>query len=115
MEKMFKYKMVTNNKCKRCEEVETYRHLLWECGEVKRIWNAFNDYIYNNLQSNNKVLCYDDIFQIGEDSFINKIKLRVIQEMIQIERPKNWTKDNINKIAKDIKKIEMFNCKVGQT
>jgi hypothetical protein len=37
-EKMLKYKMVSNNKCKRCEEVETYKHLIWECGEAKKIW-----------------------------------------------------------------------------
>ena len=29
MEKMLKYKMVNDNKCKRCGEVESYRHLLW--------------------------------------------------------------------------------------
>jgi hypothetical protein len=114
MEKMFKYRMVTDNKCKRCGEVETFRHLLWECGEVKEIWNAYNGFIYNSMQSYNKILSYDDIFQIGENGHINKIKLRVIQEMIQIERPKNWSTENIYKIAKDIEKIEIFNSKLGQ-
>jgi hypothetical protein len=37
MEKMHKYKMVSNNKCKRCGEVENYKHLLWECRDAKRI------------------------------------------------------------------------------
>jgi hypothetical protein len=36
MEKMFKYKRV-NNTCKRCGEVETLRHLLWECREAKNV------------------------------------------------------------------------------
>jgi asparagine synthetase B (glutamine-hydrolysing) len=44
MEKMFKYRMVDNNKCKRCGEVETYKHLLWECREAKNIWQLFNEF-----------------------------------------------------------------------
>jgi translation initiation factor 2 beta subunit (eIF-2beta)/eIF-5 len=42
MEKMFKYKRVYNNKCKRCGDVETYKHLMWECKEARQIWIVFN-------------------------------------------------------------------------
>jgi hypothetical protein len=42
MEKMFKYKMVNSDKCSRCGDVESYRHLLWDCLETKRVWQAFN-------------------------------------------------------------------------
>jgi hypothetical protein len=31
MEKLFKYKMVSSDKCSRCGEVKSYRYLLWEC------------------------------------------------------------------------------------
>jgi hypothetical protein len=41
MERMFKYKMVENNTCKRCGEVETYKNLLWECREVKKNLELF--------------------------------------------------------------------------
>jgi hypothetical protein len=34
--------------------------------------------------------------------------------MIQIERPKNWSTENIYKIAKGIDKIETLNTKLGQ-
>jgi hypothetical protein len=31
--------------------------------------------------------------------------------MIQIERPKNWTMDNIMKLDNEINRIEIFNTK----
>ena len=108
MEKMFKYKMVENNKCKRCGEVETYRHLLWECREAKTIWNAFNEVISN---IDEKIQDYENIYKIGKIGVISKIKVRVIQSMIQIDRPVNWTKDNILKLANELKWIEMYNAK----
>jgi hypothetical protein len=39
MEKMFQYKMVNSNKCKRRGHVETFRHLLWECRSGKHPMN----------------------------------------------------------------------------
>jgi hypothetical protein len=44
MDKMFRYKMVNNNNCKRCDEVEDFKHLIWECREAKRIWKVFNEF-----------------------------------------------------------------------
>jgi hypothetical protein len=42
---MLKYKIVNNNKCKIYEEVETSRHLLWECKEARTIWELFNKFV----------------------------------------------------------------------
>jgi hypothetical protein len=81
--------MVSNNKCKRIGEVETYKHLLWECKEAKNIWKLFNEFETSNSQQENRVQEYDNIFKIGNMENINKVKVRVIQEMIQIERPIN--------------------------
>ena len=38
-----------------------------------------------------------------------KVKMKIIQEMIQIERPRGWNIERINLISKDIKKIEFYN------
>jgi hypothetical protein len=38
-ERMFKYKMIENDKCTRCGQVETVKHLLYECKHSKIIWN----------------------------------------------------------------------------
>ena len=110
MEKMFKYKMVTNNKCKRCGEIETYKHLLWECREAKKIWQSYNDFLTHVNKLEDKIMSYDNIFRIGNIGYISKVKIRVIQGMIQIERPVNWSIDNIKKLAKEIENIESYNA-----
>ena len=107
MEKMFKYKMVNNNKCIRCAEVETYKHLLWECREVKKIWELFNVSLINHEEE--RVLEYENVFKIGNIARVNKLKIRIIQGLIQIERPKNWTMKNIKDFDNDIKRIEKYN------
>ncbi len=110
MEKMFKYKMVTNNRCMRCQEVETYKHLLWECGETKRIWMIFNEFVTQLGLREEKIQDYDNIFMIGETEVISKIKIRLIQEMIQIERPVNWSREKLLKLTNEMKNKEMYNA-----
>ncbi len=38
--------------------------------------------------------------------------MKIVQGMIQVERPKCWTLDRINDIAKEIKCIELYNEKI---
>ena len=90
--------MVNNDRCERCGEVETYKHLMWECGEVRKIWMAFNEFSACNNYMEESILEYEDVFKIGSIGKINKVKLTVIQSMIQIERPMNWTIENIKKL-----------------
>ena len=111
MEKMFKYKMVNCNKCKRCGNIETYRHLLWECRESRRIWKAYNEFLGMIEHPKEVVEKYDDVFMIGNIGMLSKIKMKVIQGMIQIERPTNWTIEHIKKIANEIKNMELYNSK----
>ena len=101
--------MVNDNKCKRCGEVETYRHLLWECREARKIWKLYDEYMVAINQSTEKVQCYEEVFRVGEVGVMSKVKMKVIQEMIQIERPANWSKENIIKIVKELKNIELYN------
>ena len=54
---------------------------------------------------------YDDVFMIGNIGMLSKIKMKVIQGMIQIERPTNWTIEHINKLANKIKNMELYNSK----
>ena len=61
MEKMFKYGMVNSDKCNRCVEVETYKHLLWECGEARKIWMAYNDFTTLTKHPEERVLEYEDV------------------------------------------------------
>ena len=110
MERMYKYKMVNNNKCKRCEEIEDYKHLIWECREAKKVWMAYNEFVTQHDLQEEKIREYDNIFMIGKLGVLSTIKIRLIQEMIQIERPVNWSLEKIVKLVNEIKCIEMFNA-----
>ncbi len=59
-----------------------------------------------------KVLQYQDIFITPQKSSITLIKIRIIQELIQIERPKNWSKETFNDKIKEIVRIEKYNYTV---
>ena len=104
--------MVSNNKCKRCGEVETYKHLLWECREAKNIWQLFNEFLTNINENNEKVHEYDNLFRIGNKGNVSKIKMKIIQGMIQIERPYGWTIEKIKEIAYDIRNNELYNSTI---
>jgi hypothetical protein len=112
MEKMFKYKMVDNNKCKRCGEVETYKHLLWECREAKNIWHLYNEFVTNLNQNNERIQEYDNVFMAGNKGYVSKVKMKIVQEMIQIDRPRCWTIERIKEIANEINSIELYNKKI---
>jgi hypothetical protein len=71
---MFKYKMVNTNKCTRCSEVETYKHLLWECREVRKIWELFNEFASYTNHQDERVLEYESVFKIGIKANLNKVK-----------------------------------------
>ena len=62
-------------------------------------------------QQEEKVHEYEDIFKIGNMGSASKVKIKVIQGMIQVERPRNWSIDNIKKITSEIKNIELYNGK----
>jgi hypothetical protein len=64
---------------------------------------------------NEKVLTYEDVFIPGKSSSICIIKIRLIQELIQMDRPKNWTDKNIEQICIEIMKMEKYNAITNRT
>jgi hypothetical protein len=105
---MKKYNMTINDKCPRCGDLEDAKHLLWECYHSRNIWSLFNTSIINQRQNVTRVESYEDVFKISGEVITILVKMRIIQEMIQIERPKHWNQDNITKIREDLLKIEEF-------
>jgi hypothetical protein len=61
----------------------------------------------------NKINEYQDIFNIDECAHVCKVKMKIIQEMIQIERPSGWNLNHINVLSNDIKRIELYNKSKG--
>ena len=62
-------------------------------------------------QHEDKVLEYDNIFKIGNKANINKLKITLIKQLIQINRPANWTMENIRTIYSEIINIETYNTR----
>ena len=106
---MQRFKMVESSKCSRCEEIESSKHLLWECRETKNIWNLFNKVINEQTSIKESVLKYEDVFKMHDNKVLNMLKVKVIQQLIQIIRPVNWTENKINEIITDLRKLECYN------
>jgi hypothetical protein len=47
-------------------------------------------------QSNDVVGKYDDVFSMGDVGVASKIKMKLINYLIQIGRPVNWSLENIS-------------------
>jgi hypothetical protein len=108
---MKKFRMTDSDACPRCGNTENLRHLIWECAHSINIWKLYNE-IINEACPNSKdsVETYESIFDSTEMPCINIIKLKVIQELIQIDRPKNWNKSKLIQVIKELISMEKYNA-----
>jgi hypothetical protein len=104
--RMKKYKMTDTDKCPRCFESETITHLLWECHHVKKIWELYNSFMIKWGNKEEQVQSYENIYSVGRKPGTTLIKIRIIQELIQMERPKNWSINNLETIVENIIKTK---------
>jgi hypothetical protein len=70
-----------------------------------------------NQTSNSKecINNYEGIFQPCELPSINMIKIKIIQELIQIERPVNWNQDKLMNVVRELINIERYNANLSQS
>jgi hypothetical protein len=113
--RMKKYKMTVTDKCPRCNMTETSRHLLFDCVHVKNIWSLFNNLMTQIRNGQECVNNYEDVFQACELSAINILKAKLIQALIQIERPLNWNREKLLDTIKELMHIEQYNAIVSRT
>jgi len=107
--RMFKFKMCNSPKCPRCEETESTKHLLWECGESQRIWKHYNEIISEQGMSDAQINKYEDIYATDKIGPLSIIKMKIVQEFIQIERPVNWCKERVKQLIINLRNIELLN------
>jgi hypothetical protein len=113
--KMMKYRMTVTDECPRCNMTETSKHLLWECTHAKNIWSLFND-LMNNVENGQEcVNKYEDVFQTCKLPATSIVKMKIIQSLIQIERPMNWNREKLLDIIKDLINVERYNATVSRT
>jgi hypothetical protein len=53
---------------------------------------------------------YENIFEACKSPSNNVIKLKIVQELIQIVRPKNWNSEKVKQIIKDLYLTERYNA-----
>jgi hypothetical protein len=112
---MKKYKMTVTDECPRCNMTETSKHLLWECTHVKNIWSLFNDLMNHIKNGHECVSNYEDVFQTCEMPAVTIVKAKIIQALIQIERPINWDRERLLDTIKDLINVERYNAGVSKT
>jgi len=113
--RMKKFGMTNNEDCPRCGEIETSEHLLWNCAHVKNIWSLFNQIMCQVSLHNECVTLYEDVFRVGSHPANCMIKIKIIQALIQIERPTYWNRQNILDIINDLRKVEKYNSSITRT
>jgi hypothetical protein len=107
-ERMFKFKMIDNDKCERCGMKETTIHLLWECAETKKMWDGFNKLLEESGLDNLKIKEYDDVYTFKGNGAASSVKLKIINEQIQISRPINLDYDKVKRITKTLLNTEKY-------
>jgi len=106
--RMVRFKMVEDSDCERCGMEENSRHLLWECQGAKRGWDNLNVILSKLDLPNERIYQYQDLFNFECSSAAATIRLRLINELIQIARPNNLTEEYINRMIKNLMNTEKY-------
>jgi hypothetical protein len=93
--KMLKFKMTDSADCERCGAEENTKHLLWDCPFSQLAWKNLNSILEEKKLCSDKIESYEKIYDFGGSACATLIKLKIINEFIQIERPKHLSKSNI--------------------
>ena len=116
--KMVKFKMTDSAECERCGAEETTKHLLWDCSFSQLAWKNLNSILDEKKLGLDKIVSYEKIFDFGGTACSTLIKLKIINEFIQIERPKQLSKSKISTLINQLiiteKYIAIKNQKLGK-
>ena len=75
--------------------VKGVEHLLWDCPFSQLTWIHLNGILEERNLGLDKIVSYEKIFDFGGTACATLIKLKIINEFIQIERPKHLLKSKI--------------------
>jgi hypothetical protein len=114
-ERMFKFKMTKDPNCPRCGILETTKHLLWECSESRNLWKSYNEILTQVGLNSLNINSYEDLYRVEDLPVLSTIKLKFIQEQIQIIRPKNWSNFRTIQIMTQLRDIELHNADIDNS
>jgi hypothetical protein len=113
--RMKKYKMTETDSCPRCGLIETTKHLLLECVHVRKIWSLYNSLMTQIGKSCELVNNFEEVVKSCNSPEISIVKVKVIQQLIQIERPMNWDQDKLHTIIRELINIEQYNANASRS
>ncbi len=103
-ERMFKYKMTESNRCDHCMEIETVKHVLWDCRRAREVWVVLGEIMQGlnlgiEVQFENLFIGYNPTNRV-----IEGIITRLSQIILRIDRQNgietNTIKTEILQLAK---------------
>jgi hypothetical protein len=112
---MFKFKMTKDPNCPRCGILETTKHLLWECSESRNLWKSYNEILTQVGLNSLNINSYEDLYRTEDLPVLSTLKLKFIQEQIQIIRPKNWSNFRTIQIMTQLRDIELHNADIDNS
>ncbi len=105
---MLKFKMTDSDECDRCGAEETTKNLLWDCPFSQLAWKNLNSILEEKKLGLDKLVSYENFFDFGGTACSTLIKLKIINEFIQIERPKHLSKSKIDTLINQLINTEKF-------
>ncbi len=106
--RMKKYKITETDECPRCGGSEDMRRLLWDCTHASHIWSIYNNIM--NKVNHRRTENFKDVFIPGDNQPTCIIKIKLIQQLIQIDRPKNWNEEKLKKIIEQTMSTDLYNA-----
>ena len=87
--------------CQRCGMIEGNKHLLFECKTSRDMWAVYNQKMEKLIKNFERIDSYEKIFDFKGGSMENIVKIKLIQETIQIKRPTYWSNEKMEIIIQD--------------
>jgi hypothetical protein len=81
---------------------------MWECGLVKQTWTNLNILLKSKGLEYEGVNSYSDIFNFGNSAATNMIRLKIIQQFIQIKRRTNLEVRQIENLIEELLMKEKY-------
>jgi hypothetical protein len=75
------------------------------------MWESYNTILNEGGLSQFRVENYNDVYKFNGTGAVSTVKLKLINEIIQIIRPKNMTVDKIRNIIKSLHSTEKYIAK----
>jgi hypothetical protein len=73
-----------------------------------KMWSLYNNVLKTDLNSKFSINRFEDIFNFDTGVRENRLKIKLINELIQIERPTFWSKHKVSSIITEMKAIEKY-------